>query len=84
MKCSVRGGTNAEGTLIAFATGDNNTAAENPGETNGLYTKFLIPAHLRGAFQQAKEDVYRVSRRQHNPSIYENIVGQYALMREKP
>jgi TonB family protein len=76
----------AEGTLIAFATGDNNTAAENPAETNGLYTKFLVPAllspglNLRDAFQKAKEDVYRVSRRQQNPSIYENIVGQYALL----
>jgi formylglycine-generating enzyme required for sulfatase activity len=77
---------NAEGTLVAFATGDNNTAAENPAETNGLYTKFLIPAllspglNLRDAFQKAKEDVYRVSMHQQNPSIYENIVGQYALI----
>ena len=77
---------NAEGTLIAFATGDNNTAAENPAETNGLYTKFLIPAlmtpglNLRDAFQKAKEDVYRVSQHQQNPSIYENIVGQFALL----
>ena len=76
---------NAEGTLIAFATGDNNTAAENPSETNGLYTKFLIPAllsrglNLRDAFQKAKEDVYRVSQHRQNPSIYENIVGQHTL-----
>jgi hypothetical protein len=79
---------NAEGTLIAFATGDNNTAAENPAESNGLYTKFLIPAlmtpglDLRDAFQKAKEDVYVASQRQQNPSIYENIVGQYSLMPE--
>jgi formylglycine-generating enzyme required for sulfatase activity len=77
---------NAEGTLIAFATGDNNTAAENPAESNGLYTKFLIPAlmtpglNLRDAFQKAKEDVYKSSQRKQNPSVYENIVGQYALV----
>ncbi len=77
---------NAEGTLIAFATGDNNTAAENPAETNGLYTKFLLPAlmtpglNLRDAFQKAKEDVYLASQHQQNPSVYENIVGQYALL----
>ena len=77
---------NAEGTLVAFATGDNNTAGENPAEANGLYTKFLIPAlltpglNLRDAFQKAKEDVYRVSQHQQNPSIYENIVGVYALV----
>jgi hypothetical protein len=29
---------NALGTLIAFATGDNNTADDNPAETSGLYT----------------------------------------------
>ena len=77
---------NAEGTLIAFATGDNNTAAENPAESNGLYTKFLIPAlttpglNLRDAFQKAKEDVYRVSQHKQNPSVYENLVGQFALV----
>ncbi len=77
---------NAEGTLISFATGDNNVAEENPAETNGLYTKFLIPAlltpglNLRDAFQKAKEDVYRVSQRRQNPSIYENIVGEFALL----
>ena len=81
---------NAEGTLIAFATGDNNTAAENPAESNGLYTKFLIPAlmtpglNLRDAFQKAKEDVYKSSQRKQNPSVYENIVGQYALVPGPP
>lgn len=80
----------AEGTLVAFATGDNNTAAENPGETNGLYTKFLLPAlvapglNLRAAFQKAKEEVYQASQHQQNPSIYENIVGQYALVANGP
>ena len=77
---------NAEGTLVAFATGDNNTAEENPAEANGLYTKFLIPAllspglNLRDAFQKAKEDVYRASQHRQNPSIYENKVGEYALI----
>jgi len=77
---------NAEGTLVAFATGDNNTADDNQSEANGLYTKYLIPAlqspglQLREAFQKAKEDVYSASKRTQNPSIYENIVGSYYLI----
>jgi len=77
---------NAEGTLIAFATGDNNTADDNAAEGNGLYTKYLVPAlltpglQLREAFQKAKEDVYRASRKEQNPSIYENVVGEYYLV----
>jgi formylglycine-generating enzyme required for sulfatase activity len=77
---------NAEGTLIAFATGDNNTADDNAAEGNGLYTKYLVPAlltpglQLREAFQKAKEDVYRASRKEQNPSIYENVVGAYYLV----
>jgi hypothetical protein len=75
----------AVGTLIAYATGDNNTAADNPSEANGLYTKYLIPAllspglNLRDVFQKAKEDVYQNSTRRQNPTIYENIVGRYYL-----
>jgi hypothetical protein len=76
---------NAEGTLIAFATGDDNTADDNQAEGNGLYTKYLIQAlatpglQLREAFQKAKEDVYLASRKTQNPSIYNNIVGAYYL-----
>jgi uncharacterized protein YecT (DUF1311 family) len=90
-KRDVRGGlvsmpTDAEGTLIAFATGDNNTADDNQSEGNGLYTKYLIQAlvtpglQLREAFQKAKEDVYQASHKKQNPSIYENIVGTYYLV----
>jgi hypothetical protein len=77
---------NAEGTLIAFATGDNNTADDNQAESTGLYTKYLIQAlvtpglQLREAFQKAKEDVYQASHKTQNPSIYENLVGAYYLV----
>jgi uncharacterized caspase-like protein len=77
---------NAEGTLVAFATGDNNTADDNRAEANGLYTKYLIPAlqapglQLREVFQKAKEDVFAASKKAQNPSIYENIVGAYYLV----
>ena len=79
---------NAEGTLIAFATGDNNTADDNQSDSNGLFTKYLMPAiltpglDLQGAFRKARDDVYRVSRTtpRQNPSVYENIVGQYFMV----
>jgi formylglycine-generating enzyme required for sulfatase activity len=76
---------NAEGTLVAFATGDNNTADDNQAQANGLYTRYLMPAlltpglELREVFQKAKEDVYRASQRSQNPSVYENVVGAYYL-----
>ena len=76
---------NAEGTLIAFATGDHNTADDNASEANGLYTKQLIRAlqtpglNLRDVFQVAKEDTYTASSRKQNPSIYDNVIGSYYL-----
>jgi hypothetical protein len=76
---------NAEGTLIAFATGDHNTADDNASESNGLYTKQLIRAlqtpglNLRDVFQVAKEDTYAASSRKQNPSIYDNVIGSYYL-----
>jgi len=76
---------NAEGTLIAFATGDHNTADDNTSEANGLYTKQLIRAletpglNLRDVFQVAKEDTYSASSRKQNPSIYDNVIGSYYL-----
>jgi formylglycine-generating enzyme required for sulfatase activity len=77
---------NAEGTLIAFSTGDNNTADDNAAQAYGLYTKYLMPAlltpglQLHETFQKAKEDVFTASRRTQNPSIYENVVGVYYLI----
>src|SRR5262249_38008675 len=74
---------NAEGTLVAFSTGDNNTADDNRAEANGLYTKYLMPAlltpglQLHEAFRKAKEDVYLASNKKQNPSIYENVVGAF-------
>ena len=75
--------SNAEGTLIAFATGENNTADDNRAEKNGLYTKHLLAA-LRTPglahyelFRQVKEEVYSESGRRQNPAIYDNVVGRF-------
>jgi uncharacterized caspase-like protein len=76
---------NAEGTLIAFSTGDNNTADDNLSGQNGLYTQHLIPARLspglqlHDVFRKAKDDVYAASRHAQNPAIYDNVVGDFYL-----
>jgi uncharacterized caspase-like protein len=75
--------SDAEGTLIAFATGDNNVADDNPAENNGLFTKHLVAAlqtpalSLDEIFKKVKEDVFLASGRKQNPFTYDNIVGRY-------
>jgi len=70
----------AEGTLIAFATGDDNIATDS-----GLYVEHLVPQlarpglELRQIFQRTKEAVYVASNRAQNPTIYEDVVGRYYL-----
>ena len=73
----------AEGTLIAYATGDNNVADDNPGGANGLFTTHLIEAlrepglPLEGVFKRAKEAVYAASQKKQNPYTYSNVVGEF-------
>ncbi|MBI1790608.1 MAG: caspase family protein [Acidobacteria bacterium] len=75
--------SDAEGTLIAFATGEGNVALDNIEESNGLFTKHLIAAlptpglSIEEVFKKVKEDVYRASGRKQNPFTYDNIVGRY-------
>lgn len=77
--------TDVEGTLIAYATGDNNIADDNPRERNGLFTKHLVEAlETPGlthddVFRQVKERVFLASGRRQNPFTYDNIVGQLVL-----
>jgi TonB family protein len=78
--------TDAEGTLIAYATGDNNVADDNPAEPNGLFTKHLVAAlqtpglSQDEVFRKVKEDVYYASRRRQNPFTYDNVVGRFVLV----
>ena len=73
----------AEGTLIAFATGDNNTAEDNPNERNGLFTKYLVEAlqapgvSLDQVFKMTREKVFLASGRKQNPFTYDNVIGVY-------
>ncbi len=77
--------SDAEGTLIAFATGDGNLADDNAAGSNGLFTQHLISSmqtpglSLEEVFKRVKENVYAASGRQQNPYTYDNVVGRYYL-----
>jgi len=76
-------GTNAEGTLIAFATGDNNVASDGPGQANGLFTEHLLSGlrepglELHDLFKRVKEDVYYGSNKKQNPFTYDDVAGSF-------
>lgn len=80
--------SDAEGTLIAFATGDGNVADDNRGEGNGLFTRYLIQelaapgVSIEEAFKRVKEQVYLASGKRQNPFTYDNVVGRYYLQLE--
>jgi formylglycine-generating enzyme required for sulfatase activity len=75
--------SSVEGTYIAFATADNSVAEDNPGEANGLFTKYLLAAlttpgmDLKQAFERTKEAVYAASDHHQRPYTYDGVVGQY-------
>ena len=76
-------GSTAEGTLIAFATGDNNTASDGPGQNNGLFTQKLLAAlnepglELHEIFNRVKQDVYYESNKRQNPFTYDDVAGSF-------
>lgn len=80
----------AEGTIIAFAAGDNQTADDNRVERNGLYTKFLLQAleqpgaHLKDVFERTRAQVYEASGRKQFPALYDMVVGRLILKEGSP
>lgn len=75
----------AEGTLIAYATSDNSTAEDNPAEANGLYTKHLLAAlgkgnlTLKQVLEETRTRVFVQSGRKQRPYTYDGIVGDLML-----
>jgi len=82
--------SDAEGSYIAYAAADNQPAADNPRENNGLYTKHLIESlrapglHLKEIFEQAKKAVFTASGRKQQPYTYDGIVGRYYFTAPAP
>lgn len=78
--------SDATGTLILFATGDNSVADDNPAEANGLFTKHLVASFptpglgLDEIVKKVKDDVFLASNRRQMPYSYDGIVGRFYPM----
>ena len=75
----------AVGSIISFATAPGQTAADNPGGRNGLFTTHLLeqlrvpglPA--RQVFINTRERVFEASNRTQQPWMHESIIGELVL-----
>ncbi len=83
-------GSAVEGTYIAYATADNGVADDNPNDKNGLFTKELLASmrkpglDLKQVFEQTKEDVYQISKRQQRPFTYDGVIGEFFFTEPPP
>ena len=76
----------ARGTLIAFAAGAGEFAADAaPGEANGLFTAKLVEA-LRvpgltatALFQQVRREVYSASQETQFPAVYDQLLSDFVF-----
>jgi hypothetical protein len=74
------------GTFIAFATGPNQTASDNPVERNGLYTKHLLDAlqvpglKLDEVFNKVREGVFRASAGRQLPWTGSSVIGDFYFL----
>lgn len=75
----------AQGTLIAFAAGDNQAADDNRGGRNGLYTTHLLATleqpgiSLKDVFEQTRARVWEASNKRQFPALYDQVVGRLIL-----
>jgi len=72
-----------KGTLIAFATAPGQTADDNPGGSNGLFTSHLISAlgepglSLDQIFNRVRERVYADSGQRQLPWTVSSVIGEF-------
>lgn len=75
----------AEGTLVAYATGASNVASDNPNGRLGLYMTHLVDelrretVELGDVFDRTQQRVYAASRQQQDPEIYDKVIGKLYL-----
>ena len=75
----------AGGSFFAFATAPGATAADNPADGNGLFTKHLLDAlqrpnlKLSEVFDQVREQVYRASRGRQHPWVGSSVIGEFVF-----
>ena len=70
------------GSYIAFAASPGQTAEDNPGERNGLFTKFLLaslrqPPPLSQLFRGVRDEVYKASGQHQMPAIQDQILDDF-------
>jgi tetratricopeptide (TPR) repeat protein len=73
------------GTFIAFATAPGQTADDNRGGTNGLFTMYLLKSLRRAGlslddvFNEVRENVYQASNGEQLPWIGSSVIGKFYL-----
>jgi Tfp pilus assembly protein PilF len=70
------------GTYVAFAASPGQTADDNPGERNGLFTKFLLkslqrPPALSQIFRGVRDSVWQASGRRQRPYLQDQLIGDF-------
>lgn len=74
-----------QGTLIVLATGPGKTASDNPGESNGLFTKYLVESLRKPGlkatqvFDEVKARVFSASGGRQRPWIFSDVIGDFYL-----
>ena len=72
-----------KGNLIAFATGPNQTADDNPRGANGLFTTYMLEAMQRPGltveqvFSWARKKVYEASQGRQTPWLVSSVIGDF-------
>ncbi len=80
----------ARGTLIAFATGAGQTASDNPGGGQGLFTRELLAAlqepglTVTEVFRRVRRGVYTASNGEQFPAVYDGLLGDVVLRPAAP
>lgn len=71
------------GSYVAFAASPGQTADDNSGERNGLFTKFLLktlkrdPPPLSQVFRQVRDMVYEASGKRQRPYLVDQMIGDF-------
>ncbi len=80
----------ARGSFVALATSPGRTASDNSGDTNGLYTKYLVQQlrepglKLQDVFARAAEAVDRVSSGRQLPWSASSVIGEFYFRAPAP
>ncbi len=70
----------AEGTIVAFAAADGQTAADEASYTQQLVRSMETPgADLKQIFASAQAEVYFRSNKKQNPAVYDTVIGRLVL-----